>query len=194
LYRSEEAVTGRVVSLQVRTEKHGTPTPVVEVVGRVGGGLDGDIHAHRTSRAVLVVDRATLDALGLAPGDLREEITIEGLPDVTNLPVDGELLIGGATLRVNGPCEPCTHIGELLGVPDREEFRLSLLGRRGALCTVSAISGPIRVGDAVELLARRSSTKTSPSERCSATFSSDSLLHVSTRVTSSAAAASEDEA
>jgi len=147
-------MTARVTSLQVRTEKHGTPTRVAEVVGRAGGGLEGDVHAHRTSRAVLVVDRATLDALGLAPGDLREEITIEGLPDVTNLPVDTELRIGGVTLRVNGPCEPCTHIGELLGVRDREEFRLSLVGRRGALCTVSAVSGPIRVGDAVELLVR----------------------------------------
>lgn len=145
-------MTGRVTSLQIRTEKHGMPTPVAEVVGRVGGGLDGDVHAHRTSRAVLVIDRATLDALHLAPGDLREEITIEGLPDVTNLPIDSELRIGGVTLRINGPCEPCTHIGELLGVPDREVFRQSLLGRRGALCTVSAVSGPIRVGDPVELL------------------------------------------
>ena len=128
--------------------------PVAEVVGRVGGGLEGDIHAHRSSRAVLVIDRATLDALRLASGDLREEITIEGLPDVTNLPVDAELRIGGVTLRVNGPCEPCTHIGELLGVPDREQFRQSLLGRRGALCTVSAASWPIRVGDPVALLVR----------------------------------------
>jgi len=147
-------VTGRVISLHVRTEKHGAPVPVAEVVGRVGGGLEGDIHAHRSSRAVLVIDRATLDALRLAAGDLREEITIEGLPDVTNLPVDAELRIGGVTLRVNGPCEPCTHIGELLGVPDREQFRQSLLGRRGALCTVSAASGPIRVGDPVALLVR----------------------------------------
>jgi MOSC domain-containing protein YiiM len=103
---------------------------------------------------VLVINRATLDALHLAPGDLREEITIEGLPDVTNLPVDSELRIGGVTLRVGGPCEPCTHIGELLGVPDREAFRRSLLGRRGALCTVSAASGPIRVGDPVDVLVR----------------------------------------
>jgi MOSC domain-containing protein YiiM len=145
-------MSGRVVSLHVRSEKHGAPTPVAEVVGRVGGGLEGDVHAGRTSRAVLVVDRATLDALRLAPGDLREEIAIEGLPDVTNLPVDSELRVGGVTLRVNGPCEPCTHIGELLGVPDREVFRQSLLGRRGALCTVSAVSGPIRIGDPVEVL------------------------------------------
>jgi MOSC domain-containing protein YiiM len=147
-------MSARVVSLQVRTEKHGTPTPVADVIGRVGGGLEGDMHAHRTSRAVLVIDRATLDALGLAPGDLREQITTLGLPDVTNLPVDTELRIGGVTLRVRGPCEPCTHIGELLGVPDREAFRQSLLGRRGALCTVTAVSGPIRVGDGVEVLVR----------------------------------------
>jgi MOSC domain-containing protein YiiM len=147
-------MSGRVIGLHVRSEKHGAPTPVAEVVGRVGGGLEGDVHADRTSRAVLVIDRATLDALRLAPGDLREEIAIEGLPDVTNLPVDSELRVGGVTLRVNGPCEPCTHIGELLGVPDREVFRQSLLGRRGALCTVIAVSGPIHIGDPVEVLVR----------------------------------------
>jgi MOSC domain-containing protein YiiM len=147
-------MSARVISLQIRTEKHGAPTAVAEVVGRVGGGLEGDVHALRSSRAVLVVDRATLDALRLRPGDLREEITIEGIPDVTNLPLDSELRIGGVTLRVNGPCEPCTHIGELLGVPDREAFRQSLLGRRGALCSVAAASAPIRVGDPVEVLVR----------------------------------------
>ena len=88
-------MSGRVIALHVRTEKHGAPTPVGELVGRVDGGLEGDVHAHRSSRAVLVIDRATLDALGLAPGDLREEITTLGLPDVTNLPVDTELRVGG---------------------------------------------------------------------------------------------------
>ncbi len=147
-------MSGRVISLQIRTEKHGTPTPIAEAVGRVGGGIEGDVHADRPSRAVLVIDRATLDALRLKPGDLREEITIEGIPDVTNLPVDTELRVGGVTLRVTGVCEPCTHIGELLGVPDREAFRQSLVGRRGALCTVAAVSGPIHVGDEVEVLVR----------------------------------------
>ena len=147
-------MNGRIISLQIRRKKHGEPARVSEAVGRAGGGIEGDVHAHRTSRAVLVVDRATLDALDLRPGDLREEITTEGLPDVTNLPVDTELRIGKVTLRVTGPCEPCTHIGELLGVPDPEEFRQSLLGRRGALCTVVAASAPIRVGDPVEVLVR----------------------------------------
>ena len=107
-------MNARVISLQIRTEKHGAPMPVAEGIGRVDGGIEGDVHAQRTTRAVLVIDRSTLEALDLRPGDLREEITIEGLPDVTNLPPDTEVRIGGVTLRVNGPCEPCTHIGELL--------------------------------------------------------------------------------
>ena len=147
-------MSAKVISLQLRAEKHAAPAAVAEAFGRVGGGIEGDVHAHRSSRAVLVIDRATLDALDLEPGDLREEITIEGLPGVTNLPVDSDLRVGGVTLRVNGACEPCTHIGELLGKTDPEEFRQTLIGRRGALCTVVEATAPIRVGDAVEVLVR----------------------------------------
>ena len=111
----------------------------------------GDSHERRARRAVLVIDRSTHEALGLAPGDLREQITIAGLPEVTALPPDTELRIGGVALRVSSECEPCTHVGGLLGVADVEAFRLALAGRRGALCTVVAAPGPIRVGDAVEV-------------------------------------------
>lgn len=145
---------GRVVALQVRREKHAKPIAVDQVNARIGGGIEGDVHADRSARAVLVIDRATLDSLDLDAGDLREEITTEGLPDVTGLPPDTEIRVGGVTLRVNGPCEPCTHIGELLGVADVEAFRQSLRGRRGALCTVTSASGPIRVGDPAEVLVR----------------------------------------
>jgi MOSC domain-containing protein YiiM len=145
-------VNARVISIQRRSVKGSDPVAANEAAARVGGGIEGDIHSTRSSRGVLVVDRSTLDAFALAPGDLREQITIEGLPDVTNLPVGSDLRIGGVTLRVNGPCEPCTHIGELLQMPDREEFRKALVGRRGALCTVVAATAPIRLGDAVEVL------------------------------------------
>ena len=58
------------------------------------------------------------------------------------------------TLRVNGECEPCTHIGEMNGQADVEAFRVSLVRRRGALCTVVAAEAPIRVGDTVTVLVR----------------------------------------
>ncbi|TME91186.1 MAG: hypothetical protein E6I40_13250 [Chloroflexi bacterium] len=147
-------MNGRVVALHVRPQKGDDPHPVASVTGRVGGGLEGDRHGHRETRAVLVIDRATHDELGLAPGDLREQITIEGLPGVTRLAPETDVRIGGVTLRVNGECEPCTHIGGILGQADVEAFRVSLEGRRGALCTVVAADGPIRVGDPVEVLVK----------------------------------------
>ena len=143
----------RVISLQLHQTHGAHPRAVLEARGRAGGGLDGDSHGDRPRRAVLVLDRSTLDALGLRAGDLREQITVAGLPDVTRLPAGTRLRVGGVTLSVNEACEPCTHIGDMNGAVDTEAFRVSLEGRRGALCVVVAAEGPIRVGDAVEVVA-----------------------------------------
>ena len=147
-------MSARVVSLNLH-ERHGVhPRAVTEVRARSGGGIEGDSHVSRDRRAVLVLDRSTLEALGLAFGDLREQITIDGMPEVSRLAPGTELRIGGVELRVNGECEPCTHIGELNDQPDVEAFRVALDGRRGAVCTVTMVEGPIRVGDVVDILVR----------------------------------------
>lgn len=117
--------------------------------------LLGDLHAHRAKRAVVIVDRSAHEALGLQPDDLREQITIQGLPGVTTLAPGTELRVGALTLRVNGEAAPCTHIGEMLGVDDVLAFQASLAGRRGAECTVSAAAGPVRIGDAALVLPAR---------------------------------------
>ena len=138
-----------VISLQLHGA-HGEPLkPTAEVNGRIGGGLVGDSHVDREKRGVVVLDRSTIDALGLKAGDLREQITIEGMSDLNSLAVGTRLAIGGITLRVNGPCEPCTHIGEMNGVADVQAFQAQLEGRRGLICTVLAADAPVRVGDAV---------------------------------------------
>jgi MOSC domain-containing protein YiiM len=142
----------RVIALQLHEQRGVVPRPVDEADAIVGGGLMGDSHAAKEKRAVLVVDRATLGAHGLGPGDLREQITTEGLPNVTELAPGTLLRVGGLTLRVNSECAPCTHIGGMLGVDDVEAFRASLRGRRGALCTVVSASGPVRIGDDVEVM------------------------------------------
>lgn len=146
-------MSAKVIALHLRADRASDPEPVNSASGRVGGGIEGDFHVAKAQRSVLVLDRTTLDAFGLAPGELREQITIEGLRDVTTLEPGTQLRVGGLTLRVNGPAAPCTHIGELLGVEDREAFRQSLEGRRGAACTVVEASAPVRVGDAVEVTA-----------------------------------------
>ena len=143
----------RIVALHLHERRCVPPRPVGAVVGLVGGGILGDSHAEKSRRAVLVIDRSTLDSLGLEPGDLREQVTVEGLPAVTDLPTGARIRLGGITLQVNASCEPCTHIGAMLAVDDREAFRLLLQGRRGALCTVTAAEGVARVGDPVEVVA-----------------------------------------
>lgn len=137
-----------LISLQLH-EGHGKPMrPVSEAEVRVGGGLEGDSHAARTKRAVTVVDRSTHNAVGVRPGDLREQMTVEGLPSLGSLAPGSLLRIGAITLRVNGPCDPCAHIGEMNGA-DPTEFQASLEGRRGLVCTVVTAEGPVRVGDPV---------------------------------------------
>ena len=139
----------RVLSLQLHGTRGEPLQTKDEVRGRVGGGLEGDSHADREKRGVVVLDRSTSDALGLKAGDLREQITIEGMPDLDSLAVGTRLRIGGITVRVNGPCEPCTHIGEMNGVADPREFQAKLEGRRGLICTVLAADAPVHVGDDV---------------------------------------------
>ena len=148
-------MNARIVGLHLH-ERHGEhPRPVAEVLGRVGGGIEGDSHTHRARRAVVIVDRSVYEGLGLRPGDLREQLTVEGLPGVTTLPPGTEIRVGGITLRVNGEAAPCTHIGELVGSDDAVAFQASLAGRRGAECTVIAVDGPARIGDGVEVLPAR---------------------------------------
>ncbi len=142
----------KVVSLQLH-EGHGQPMRTVsEVSARVGGGIEGDSHVARTMRAVTVVDLETHTSVGVQPGDLREQITVEGLPKLGDLAEGTLLRIGAITLRVNGPCDPCTHIGEMNGVADLDEFQSMLEGRRGLVCNVVVADGPVRVGDAVSVM------------------------------------------
>jgi MOSC domain-containing protein YiiM len=146
--------TGRVIGLHVLSAHGERPQPRSEVRALVGQGLEGDLHgkgrAAGTGRQVLLMDRQTLEASGLGPGDLREQITVE-FAALEDLPAGTRLRLGGAVLEVTGPCEPCTHIGKLNGRSDVVEFKKSLEGRRGQLARVVAVDGDgmIRLGDPV---------------------------------------------
>jgi len=110
-------------------------------------GFEGCAHARPGGgkRQVLLMDRETLDALQLAPGTLRENITTEGL-DVNGLETGQRLRIGQALLEVSGPCTPCSLMEKL-----RPGLRQEIRGRRGTLCRVVA-GGSIRRGDSIEKL------------------------------------------
>ena len=102
-------------------------TPVQEAVAISDMGLEGDEHARQgSSRQVLLIDKETLDVLDLAPGVVRENITVEGM-DFSTIRAGQVFFIGeDVTLEATGPCEPCSRMDEI-----RPGLRNTLDGRRG---------------------------------------------------------------
>ena len=131
-----------------RAPKRGLPMQEKEVIRAVADlGFEGCAHARPGGgkRQILLMDRETLEALHLAPGIVRENITTEGL-DVNGLELGQRLRIGEALLEVSGPCTPCSLMEKL-----RPGLRREIRGRRGSLCRVVA-GGGIRRGDSIEKL------------------------------------------
>jgi MOSC domain-containing protein YiiM len=128
-----------------RAAKHRLPmVEVKEAEAITAFGLVGCVHGKKNGqRQVLLVDVETLDAMGLQPGLIRENVTTQGL-NVNGL-VIGELLrIGEVLLQVSAVCTPCDQL-ELV----RTGLRREIYGRRGMLCRVVE-GGTMRVGDAIE--------------------------------------------
>ena len=110
-------------------------------------GFNGCIHGRPDSkRQVLLMDRETLDKFELAPGAVKENVTVVGL-DFQKLGIGQRLKIGESLLELTTPCDPCPRMDEIrMGL--QEELR----GQRGWLCRVVE-AGKIRKGDAVTVRA-----------------------------------------
>ncbi|MGH2657924.1 MAG: MOSC domain-containing protein [Actinomycetota bacterium] len=141
---------GRVVSLQTKREHDARLAPV-ESFTATALGLEGDRHSGREEgkRQILLAEAGDLRDLGLEPGALREQVTLD-LPGLMSLGEGTRLRVGEAVLELTGVCEPCTHIGEHIGAEDPEALRRRLVGRRGMLARVVG-EGPIRREDPVEV-------------------------------------------
>jgi MOSC domain-containing protein YiiM len=116
----------------------------VEVVANKG--FRGCIHGRPGSkRQVSLIDRETLETLGVSPGRVKENITTRGM-DLRALSTGQILHIGEqCVLEITGPCHPCARMDELrMGL--QEELR----GQRGWLCKVN-VGGRIRRGDRIEV-------------------------------------------
>ena len=107
-------------------------------------GIDGDKHAVATSkRQVLLADQEALDEVGVAPGIIKENLTVEGL-NVMGLPVGTRLSLGsGAVLEITEVCHPCFRMDEI-----RSGLKDELEGRRGMVAVVVR-GGSISVGDSI---------------------------------------------
>jgi MOSC domain-containing protein YiiM len=111
----------------------------------VGQGLEGCAHANPPKREVLFVSKEHLDSVGVEPGAIRENLTVEG-DDVQQWPIGQRLRAGGAVFEITMVCDPCHRMDEL-----REGLRAELDGRRGMLARV-VDGGEVAVGDEIELL------------------------------------------
>lgn len=139
---------GRVEAIWTKVDEDGAaPLRQSEITLVAGKGVVGDRHfGNRKQRQILLVDTGCLKQLGLQPGDLREQVTVdyEGLQD---LPAGAELQIGNATVRISGDCAPCRSMARYLG-EDPQVFVNRALRKRGMLGVVSE-EGTVREGDAV---------------------------------------------
>jgi MOSC domain-containing protein YiiM len=110
-----------------------------------GFGLEGCAHANPPKREVLFVSKEHLDAVGVDPGAIRENITVEG-NDVEQWPIGQRVRAGAAEFEITMVCDPCHRMDEL-----RDGLRAELQGRRGMLARVTQ-SGEIAVGDEITLV------------------------------------------
>ena len=112
----------------------------------VGGGLEGCAHANPPKREVLFVSAEHLHSVGVEPGAIRENLTVEGA-DVQQWPVGQRVRVGeDAVFEITMVCDPCHRMDEL-----RQGLRGELDGKRGMLARIVE-PGEVAVGDPVELL------------------------------------------
>jgi len=109
-------------------------------------GLEGCAHARPGGkRQVLFASSEHLEAVGVDPGRIRENLTVSGA-DVQEWPVGQRVRAGGAVFEVTMVCDPCERMDAI-----RPGLRGELDGRRGMLAKVIE-QGKVTVGDAVELI------------------------------------------
>jgi MOSC domain-containing protein YiiM len=108
-------------------------------------GLEGCAHANPPRREVLFASKQHLDALDVAPGAIRENVTVEGA-DVHEWPVGQRVRVGRALFEITMVCDPCQRMDQL-----RPGLRAELEGKRGMLAHVVE-GGEVTVGDEVQFV------------------------------------------
>ena len=137
---------GSITNIHIARIK-GTPSDPVPGAPAISGmGLEGDRSCSTENvRQVLFMDKETLDRMELAPGQIKENITTQGL-DLTQAKAGQVFLLGeDVTMEVVGECEPCSKMDAI-----KPGLREELDGRRGMLAKVIN-GGAFKVGDTVRI-------------------------------------------
>ena len=135
-----------VAGIWVSPARRSDMTPLERVQAIAGHGLEGCAHARPPKREVLFASAEHLAAVGVEPGRIRENLTVDGA-DVQRWPLGQRVQAGGAVFEITIVCDPCSRMDDL-----RPGLRAELEGRRGMLARVVE-SGEVVVGDEIRLLA-----------------------------------------
>jgi MOSC domain-containing protein YiiM len=135
----------RVTHLFLKVETH-KAMEFKETVNLVADkGIVGDAAYGRRKRQILLVSKDVLLEFNLQPGEIRENIVVEGVP-IDSLPPDTVLQLGSTNIKLVGPCTPCARLDKIR--PGLQEL---LHGKRGVLAQAIA-DGEIAIGDDVTIL------------------------------------------
>jgi MOSC domain-containing protein YiiM len=108
-------------------------------------GFEGCAHANPPRREVLFASKEHLDTVGVEPGAIRENVTVEGV-DVQTWPVGQHVRVGEALFEITMVCDPCQRMDDL-----RPGLRSLLEDRRGMLAHVVE-GGEVAIGDEIVLV------------------------------------------
>jgi MOSC domain-containing protein YiiM len=148
---------GRVLSINISSEKGKKKTPIDKARIIEGYGIEGDVHAGRWHRQISLLSKVSIDKMGamverkgkstsLNYGDFAENLTIEGV-DLLRLPI-------GATIKTSdGVILEVTQIGKKCHT-DCEIYRLvgdCVMPREGIFARVIK-GGEIKIDDEIEVI------------------------------------------
>ena len=137
---------GKIIHLQLKPAG-GEPMKIATAVEAIANhGLRDDANAGRTKRQVLIIERELLDEFQLPIGDVRENITVQGI-QLAGMDAGTRVRVGQALLEATLDCAPCQFIED-----KRPGLRAAMEGKRGTLFKVIE-GGAINVGDEVIVVA-----------------------------------------
>jgi MOSC domain-containing protein YiiM len=138
-------MSATIIHLQIKPAEGAPMKPVPSVTAIAGYGLKDDANAGRSQRQVLIIERELLDEFQLPVGDVRENITVQGIQLAGTAP-GTRVRVGEALLEATLDCTPCQFIED-----KQPGLRAAMEGKRGTLFKVIE-GGEIKAGDALRIV------------------------------------------
>ena len=137
-------MSGTISGIFIKEAVGGAMRPVTAAQALANKGLEGDANIGKRLRQVLLIEQETIAEWGLAPGTVRENVTVRNLV-LAALPEGTRLQVGSAVFEFTGDCAPCEFMAGLAA-----GLRAISAGRRGTLCRV-VTGGTLAIGEPVAL-------------------------------------------